>query len=590
MVAILLGFVLLGAFILFVSQAVRLEIVCLSIVAFLALTGILNPSEALSGFANPATITVAAMLILSAGLTRVGVVDYVGATLEKRSGGGRLKLLVGLGLMSSVFSAFMNNTAIVAIMVPVALVLSRRSGIAPSKLLLPISYLAILGGTCTLIGTSTNILVDSLYRGAGGAGFGMFEFTSMGIFYLGIGGAYVLIFSRRLPDRTSFSLLLSSEARSQFVTEVTIPEGSPHAGKSIREVFPGPEEAVLLELIRDEEATLRPGPELLIREGDTFLLETSARVVSNLFENEGIRRGTAVADDRRVTISRFDLQIVEAVITPNSSFIRQKVKEIGLSRRHSVYVLAIRSLGKGHHVYKLRDHSLRSGDVLLVQGERASLRALQESGDVLLIEGVEKTLTFPRKAPIALGILASVVLFAAFGVAPIVFLAIGGVALMLLTRCLTMAEATRSLDSSVLLLLAGTIPLGLAMDKTGLAGMIASRVVDLTADYGPLVLISCFYLLTSLLTEVISNNAAAVVLTPIALGIAGETGINPKTILMAIAFGASASFATPIGYQTNTLVMGPGGYFFRDYLKFGLPMNVLMWIVATILLPIFWPL
>jgi len=281
---------------------------------------------------------------------------------------------------------------------------------------------------------------------------------------------------------------------------------------------------------------------------------------------------------------------MEAVVTPNSNFTGQKIRNIGLNRRYGIFVLAARRLGSGHHIYNLRDLVLRSGDVLLIQGAHEALQSLQESGDVLLIEGVEKTLTLPRKAPLAVLILAAVVILAATGVANIVFLAFAGVALMLLTRCLNFAQAARALDSSVLLLLAAMIPVGIAMEKTGLAALLADWVGDVAGKYGPVALISCFYLLTTTITEFMSNNAAAVLMTPIAFATASQLGIDPKPLLIAITFGASASFATPIGYQTNTLVMGPGGYYFSDFLKIGVPMNIVMWITASIFIPIFWPL
>jgi di/tricarboxylate transporter len=265
------------------------------------------------------------------------------------------------------------------------------------------------------------------------------------------------------------------------------------------------------------------------------------------------------------------------------------VRDLGLSRRFGIQVLAIRRLGQ-HHKVKLRDWRLRPGDVLLVQGEPGPLRTLQEDGDFLLIEGVERDLTFPRKAPIAIAILTAVVAAATLGLAPMVFLALAGVALMIGTRSLEIREVVRAVDPAVLLLLAGTIPLGKAMDQSGLAQHAAAEVVAMVEPFGPWVLVGACYLMTSILTEVLSNNATAVLLVPIVLGIAERLGIEPKPLLVAVAFGASASFATPIGYQTNTLVMGPGGYRVTDYLRIGLPLNLGLAVVATIAIPLIWPL
>jgi di/tricarboxylate transporter len=303
----------------------------------------------------------------------------------------------------------------------------------------------------------------------------------------------------------------------------------------------------------------------------------------------------AVDDQPPPARTGVDLRIAEAVVTPTSQFVGRRVRSLGLSRRHGVQVLAIRRLGRQHHT-QLRDLRLHAGDVLLVQGEPAHLRNVHEEGDFLLIEGVERTLTFPERAPLAAGILAAVVLLAALGVAPIVLLALAGVGAMLATRCLATRDALRAVDPEVVLLLAGTIPLGLALEQAGLAARAAEWMVRIAGTdvagtaAGGVLLVGALYLLTSLLTEVLSNNAAAVLLTPIALGVAAQAGVDPKPLLVAIAFGASASFATPIGYQTNTLVMGPGGYRFADYLRVGVPLNALMAVTATVLIPVFWPL
>lgn len=583
---ILLAIIVAVTLTLLISQWVRIEVVSLGVIAVLGLTGLLEPGEALSGFASTATLTVAAMLVLSAGLERAGVVDYIGASLVRYGRGSTTRLLLLVALPTALFSAFMNNTAIVALMIPVALTLSRRTRLPASKLLLPISYLSILGGTCTLIGTSTNILVDSLYRQAGGPGFSMFEFSGLGLFYLLIGGVYtVLLLPRLLPQRTALAQLMDDNAPGQFVTEVTVPAGSRLVGRGLREAFGEEKEIRVLELIREEEVTLGPPLDTRVQADDVLLVEGTARTIHEMFDKRQVVQGTAVSDRERVKISRIDLRIVEAVVAPNSRFLHQQVQDLGLSRRQGIQVLALRRLGR-HHQYNLRQLHLHAGDVLLLQGERQALRGLQDEGEVLLIEGVERSLTFPRKAPLATAILLAVVMLAAANVAPIVLLSFAGVGAMVLTGCLTLPHATRALDSSVLLLLAGMIPLGVAMEKTGLALVISNAVVSFA---GPLFLISAFYLLTSLLTEVLSNNAAAVLLTPICLGVAATTGIDPKPLLIAVTFGASASFATPIGYQTNTMVMGPGGYRVRDYLRVGLPLNFILWVTATLLIPMFWP-
>ncbi len=574
---------------LLVTQVVRIEITALGTIAALALTGLLSPAEAFSGFSSPATITVAAMLVLSAGVERSGVMDVLAGRLVQLGERGERRLLIALFVPTAVLSAFLNNTPVVALMIPVTLALARRTGIAPSRMLLPLSYVSILAGTCTLIGTSTNILVDSLHRQSGGSGFGMFEFSGLGVIYLVIGGLYVVLVGPRvLPHRSALSELLPATGGDRFVTVVTLPEESALVGKDLASALRGADEMKVVEVVRDEVPYLRPRPEFVLAAGDVILLEGTARSIHGLIEQKRVEAGTALADDHRVKISRVDLRIAEAVVTPTSSFRHRRVRDLGLSRRFGVQVLALRRLGRQHQ-YKLGSLRIHSGDVLLVQGEPSSLRALEEDGDLLLVQGVEHTLTKPRKAPLAVGILVAVVAAAALGLAPLPVLGLVGAVAMIITRCLDVADATRALDTSVLLLLAATIPLGAAMEKVGVAGEIASSIAGIGGGVGIFVLVGAVYLITSILTEVLSNNASAVLLVPIALGIAHKIGIDPKPLLVAITFGASASFATPIGYQTNTLVMGPGGYLFKDYVRFGAPLNVIMWLTATALIPLFWP-
>lgn len=584
--ALVLVLIILGAFALFVTQVVRTEVTSLAILSALALSGILTIDQVLAGFSSPATVTVAALLVLSEGLARAGVADYAATFLERWAGVARWRVLLALGIIVGLLSAFMNNTAVVAIAIPVVLTLCRSTKHPPSKLLLPVSYFAILGGTCTLIGTSTNIIVDSVSRSHGGPSFGMFEFTGLGAIGLALGTAAVLLLARFLPARTPLTLMLSPRARSNFVTEVTIPPRSRYAGRAIRELA---REIRVLELFRGDASVLSPDPEEVIAEGDMLLVEGSAQAIRDLIVGEEIELGTAVADDERVSIKRIDRIVTELVITPNSRFVGQRMKEAGLRRRHGILVLGARRLGVQHHVYGLRKMGLRPGDVLLVQGSVESLHDLQQSGDVLLVEGVERTLTWPHRAPCAVGIFGAVVILAALHVAPLIPLAFMGIALMLITRCLTIPDAAHALDTSVLLLLAGTIPLGIAMSTTGVASRLGGVLASLASDHA-LATVSLFFLLTGLLTEVVSNNAAAALLTPVALEVAAQAGVNPKAMLMAVVFGASSSFATPMGYQTNAMVMGAGGYLFRDYLRVGIPLKLILWITISALIPVFWPL
>lgn len=628
---LLLALVLLVTFSLLVSGIVRVEVVALGLIGFLGLSGVLTVGEALSGFSSQATLAVAAMLVLSAGLERTGVVEYLGGVLGRRTTTSYTSTLLALALPTAVMSAFMNNTAIVALMIPVTLELARRKGKRPSRLLLPVSYFSILGGTCTLIGTSTNLLVDSLARDHGHDGFGMFEFTSLGLVFVTVGGLYLFLIGRHLlPDRTGFTDLLAVQSPGRFITEVLLKGGSRYSGKRINEVFDDARDVKVLEIVRGEEPILTPPVDMRLLPGDVLYVESTAQNLHRLLADPNVERGSAVADDERVPLNELlagemfaganamfmqaadeqdaaangpseapkvdtgtrtaqvDLRLAEAVVTPNSRFVGRRVRDLGLSRRHGIQVLAIRRLGRQHHK-NLRVQRLDAGDVLLLQGEPAALRTIHEMADVLLMEGAETQLTVPKKAPLAIAILLGVVTLGALGAAPFALLAIAGAVVMLLCGCLTVRNATRALDPSVLLLLAGMIPLGIAMEHSGLAGELADAVVAFTGDAAPWVLVAALYLLTSVMTEFVSNNATAVLLTPITFVIAERLGMDPKPLLIAVAFAASASFSTPIGYQTNTMVMGPGGYTFRDYLKVGLPLNITLWITASLLIPVIWP-
>jgi di/tricarboxylate transporter len=641
---IILAVLLVVASYLFLTDWLATETTSALVIATLALTGILDTGEALSGFASTATLTVGAMFVISGGLLRTGALEIVTIGLARFSGGSPRRLLILLGGVIPLASAFMNNTPVVVMMAPVVLSLSQRFRIQPSKLLIPLSYFAVLGGTITLLGTSTNILVDDLYRAAGGPGFNLLTFTPLGLVFTVAGGIFVVLTSQKLlPDRApAGGLGEGRHQRTPFVAELIVEKMSPLLGKNVGELFneaagvqfsrrrserhhrrlthlrralhsngeSAQERIELLELLRDGRPyrARRPQPSrfglvrrfeaqeaesLRIQEGDVLVICGAAPLIARFNETySGFATEpgqSAPPHANRSAGASPASRIVEAVILPESVAIGRQLAQLEFEDSHQVQVLGLQRRG-GQRRVGPRQALLHSGDVLLLQGTRSGLHAVSELYKLLIVEGVESAIVRHGKNRLALLIMGAVILLASLNAIPIVILALGGAALMVATRCLRADEAMSSLDGATLLLLAGTIPMGIAMQKTGLAQLLVDQLVSLAGQVSPVVMLSLFYLFTSLLTQLISNNAVAVLLTPIALSLATTLQVNPQPLLMTIAFGASASFMTPMGYQTNAIVRGPGGYTFGDYLRIGIPLTVIMWALATVLIPVFWPL
>ncbi len=641
---IILAVLLVVASYLYLTDWLATETTSALVIATLALTGILDTGEALSGFASTATLTVGAMFVISGGLLRTGALEIVTIGLARFSGGSPRRLLILLGGVIPLASAIMNNTPVVVMMAPVVLSLSQRFRIQPSKLLIPLSYFAVLGGTITLLGTSTNILVDDLYRAAGGPGFNLLTFTPLGLVFTVAGGIFVVLTSQKLlPDRApAGGLGEGRHQRTPFVAELIVEKMSPLLGKNVGELFneaagvqfsrrrserhhrrlthlrralhsngdSAQERIELLELLRDGRPyrARRPQPSrfglvrrfeaqeaesLRIQEDDVLVICGAPPLIARFVETySGFATGPGQSApppaDRSAGASPAS-RIVEAVILPESVAIGRQLAQLEFEDSHQVQVLGLQRRG-GQRRVGPRQARLHSGDVLLLQGARSGLHAVSELYKLLIVEGVESAIVRHGKNRLALLIMGAVILLASLTAIPIVILALGGAALMVATRCLRADEAMSSLDGATLLLLAGTIPMGIAMQKTGLAQLLVDQLVSLAGQVSPVVMLSLFYLFTSLLTQLISNNAVAVLLTPIALSLATTLQVNPQPLLMTIAFGASASFMTPMGYQTNAIVRGAGGYTFGDYLRIGIPLTVIMWALATVLIPVFWPL
>lgn len=577
--------VLLGAVALFVSEKLPVDMVALLVLATLLLTGLVSPEEGISGFANPATVTVAAMFVLTAGLQKTGATAAVGRLLVRLARTPTIALLAVMAV-AALASAFVNNTAAVAVFIPLVLAVAARRKTPPSRLLIPLSYAAQFGGVCTLIGTSTNLLVSSISERAGYGAFSMFEFGRLGVVLTITGMLYFLLFSRwLLPDRVAASLPEVYHL-GEYITELRVGEGSKYVGRSIRDSKLGEEHDVtVLRLLHGERKIWAPLDQPL-GVGDVLLVRGRIPELMALKGTAGLELDPEFQLGQE-TLESDELKLVQALVAPRSRLIGRTFKELDFRSRYRALVLAI--LRRGHHLdQKLNAVRLQLGDALLLQARPQELERLRADESFIVLEEVEGAAPRRHRAPLAIGILAAVVGIAAFGLLPILVTAIAGVAALVLTRCLTLDEAYAAIDWKVIFLLAGVLPLGIAMERSGAARLISDGALGWAGELGPVALLAVIYLLTAVLTELMSNNATAVLLAPIAISTAEQQGIDPRPLLMAVTFAASTSFSTPVGYQTNAMVYNPGGYRYADFLRAGVPLNVVFWILSTLLIPRIW--
>jgi di/tricarboxylate transporter len=587
-----------GALALFLWNRLPVEVVGLLVMTALVLTGLVSPQEGLSGFANEATATVALMLVLSTGLLRTGVIDVIGRWAGRLARGSELRLLATVLLVAAPVSAFMNNTAVVAILVPTVLGLARDMGASPSRLLMPLSFASQMGGTLTLVGTSTNLLVAGLVLDLGVERIRLFEITPPALLLTLLGLAYLLTVGRRLtPHRPTAEGLLKQYELREYLTALVVEPESRLCGATLAGARFGEEYGLdVVQVERGAEHIPHPTGGTVLHAGDLLLVQGKIADIAQIEEVEGLRiAGTPPANVAEQEpgyepppAGTKAPTLAEAMVPPRSHLIGRTLKELGFRARFGVSALAIQ-----RHGHAIRDKvgriRLHSGDMLLVQGPGEALRELHEGRDLALLGPVEIPAKRRRKRRLSVGIMAGVVLVPALDLAPILISALVGVVLMLLTGCITADEAYEEMDWSVLVLLGSILPLGIAMQRSGAAELLAQGLLRWTEPWGAYGTLAAFYLLTVALTSMISNAAAAVVMTPMAVATGAALGVSPLPFVIGVMFAASNSYITPVGYQTNLFVYGPGGYRFSDFFRLGAPLTALSIVAATLVIPLFFP-
>lgn len=575
--------VLAGAVYLFITEKLPADVVALLVMASLLVLGLVSPAEALSGFSSEATITVAAMFVLSAGLQRSGALLGLGEALA-RIRWPWLFALVML-LLAAFVSAFINNTAAVAVFLPLVISAAVASRKAPSRYLIPLSYAAQFGGVCTLVGTSTNLLVNSLAIQSGREGFGLFEFAPLGVIFVGIGTVYLMLVRNFLLPDLGVPEMDTDGHGGAFMVELLVPEKSPAVGERARDVVPpeiGP--ITVLQVIRDN--AILPSRHVELQPGDRLLVRGEWSHVQALRKQLRLEHDQVARDlEGHAGAERLH---AEVMVAPGSHLIGHTLA--GMRFGH-VYRVRVHGLQRQRAPLRQRiDHMpLAVGDIMLVDATEKALGTLRDDPGLIVLGERAQPRIDAGRAWTSAAVMVGVIAAAALGLLPIVASAILGCVLLVVLRCLKPDEAYAAVDWKVVMLLAGVLPLGIALEHSGGAAWLARNAIGLVGAMGPVACLAVIYLLTSILTEIMSNNASAVLVVPIGIATAESLGVDAKPFLVAVAFAASTSFATPVGYQTNAMVHAAGGYRFADFVRIGLPLNLIFWIAAIVLIPRFFP-
>ena len=579
-----LALVLAGA----VLRAVTLDFVSIAAVVVLVVGGVLDVADATAGFGNPTLLAVACMFVLAEALQRTGAADGLGRLVQRKAADGSRALLFALLPIVMVLSGVMSNTGVVVLLLPILVGASQAAGTSPSRLLLPLSYASITGGTLTLVGTTTTLLVDAMLRDANHPGIGLIEIMPIGAVFCVIAFVYLIVASPKvLPDRMGLVTPIDASATRQYVTELVLAPRSRLIGQTLRMRDDGLRPLLLL---RGEQVFWPPFDEVSLESGDVLRVKGTPDEIVEVLHQPGIEL-PSVPDDEDLVRGR-DVALAELMIAPGSSFIGRTVRGAALRDRFGALVLAVQR--RGEHIREgITELSLQLGDILLVQGTPDALERMGRGDDDLIAIGGTPPEP-PRRAKrwAAIGIVGIALGMAALNIMPLVVATLVAAAALVVSRCISAPEAYRSLDLRILVVLGCMLALGRAAQTSGLAAAIADGLIhaaDHMGSIGPRGLLAMIYLATLILTELVTNAGTAGLMLPIALQVAERAGVSDRPFVFAVALAASCSFLTPVGYQTNLLVYGPGGYRLSDYLRLGAPLSLLLWIAAVLLLPVVYP-
>ncbi|MFT5727594.1 MAG: di/tricarboxylate transporter [Desulforhopalus sp.] len=582
--------ILLITLYLLITEKISVDLTAVGIMVLLVVSGILTPKETISGFANPALITVGAMFVVSKGMMRTGGVEFLGRKIIQMARGNHKLAMIIILISVAIASAFINNTPVVILFIPVVMSMCCEFGLSPSKFLIPVSYASILAGTCTLIGTSTNIIISDLSVTNGYDGLTMFELSTLGV-PIAIIGIVLLYFiaPKVLPDLANPICQLQDSDHRRYLAELKIPAKSNLIGKNPDELFSRKYPSInVIELINKSHIYHPVRDKITTSEDDILLIKGSLNDLVAILHNEQVdlptsEKGLVLGAQKDAPI------VVELIISPHSSLRGEKIQRTDLAKDPDVHIIALKRSNLHISEKQIHDVKLQTGDILLVWCHESKLESIRSENKYIVIEDVYEELVHKRKAAWSIINFICMIGTATLGLADIMTCALTAAFLMIITGCLQMRDAYRALQGDILLLIAGTIALGVGMQKTGASQLYAETFINMFSDYSPNIVLGALILLTSICTQILSNNATAVLLLPIAISTALGIGVDPKPFIVGICFGASACFATPVGYQTNLMVYGPGGYSFMDYMKLGIPLNCFVVIASTLFIPYIWP-